>query len=97
MGVFEPNGAGTAGKCSTADARGRPVGRVKSSEGEGADRGFSACPDAIIVIHIARVYVSNTSTNVSHAIACWCRLNAAEHSECREPNWCDFKGLALSA
>ena len=97
MRVFKPNDAGTAGKCSTVDTRGRALGRVKSTEGRGADSEFWACPDAIIAIMIERVYVSNTSTNVSHANADCCRLNAVEHGECREPNWRDFKGLALSS
>jgi hypothetical protein len=61
------------------------------------DRQFATCPNPIIVIIIGRVYVSNTSTNVSHAIACWCRLNTAKHDECREPDQRHFKGLWLSA
>jgi hypothetical protein len=78
-----------------------PEGRVstgrKAQRARGVTDSFSACPNPIIVIFIDRVYVSNTSTNVSHPTVGWCRLNTAKHDECCEPDTRDFKGLRPSA
>lgn len=77
-------------------AEGRVSTGRKAQRARGVTDSFSACPNPIIVIIIGRVYVSNTSTNLSHAIACWCRLNTAKHDECRERDPRQFKGLRPS-